>query len=303
MQTPILFLIFNRLDTATKVFERIREVTPARLFIAADGPREQKSGEKEKCEEVRNTILGMIDWDCELKTFFREENLGCRMAVSSAIDWFFDHVEEGIILEDDCLPSISFFSFCSVLLEKYRNDDRIGIISGDNFLSNKIKIKESYYFSKFPYIWGWATWKRVWKLYDVDMLDWVEVKKNKDFNSRFQGVYAKFYYHAMFDLAFQRRISTWDYQFLFMNFKHNLINVIPKKNLVKNIGFSKTATHTKSSSKFIDINHEELEVIKFNEYVETNYRADKITFNLLIKRNWKNLFFVFGLHKLVKIKM
>ena len=163
MDTPILFLVFNRPDTTSKVFQRIREIQPLKLFIAADGPRPEKEGEKEKCETVKRSVLENIDWPCEVKTLFRNNNLGCGKAVSNAITWFFQNVEEGIILEDDILPDKSFFNFCKDLLEKYRYDERIKVIGGSN-IHKKAGIKDSYYFSSICRIWGWASWRRVWTM-------------------------------------------------------------------------------------------------------------------------------------------
>ena len=175
LTTPVLFLVFNRPDTTEKVFEAIRQAKPQKLFVAADGPRGNRLGEKEKCEQVRK-IATTVDWDCEVKTLFREKNLGCKFAVSSAIDWFFKNVEEGIVLEDDCLPSQSFFWFCQELLERYRNDERVMLIGGNNrgvdFLKN-----HSYFFSKYVQIWGWATWRRSWEKYDSKIRKWKLVKE------------------------------------------------------------------------------------------------------------------------------
>ena len=133
LTSRILFLIFNRPDTTQRVFNEIRRVKPTKLFVAADGPRKNKEGETERCQAARD-IINQVDWDCDLHKLFRDKNLGCKMAVSSAINWFFENVEEGIILEDDCLPHPTFFRFCQELLGKYRDDERVMVISGDNFL-------------------------------------------------------------------------------------------------------------------------------------------------------------------------
>lgn len=167
MNTPVLFLIFNRSETAARVFRQIRKMRPPALYIAADGPRPNRIGEAKLCEQTRRTILSLIDWPCEIKTLFREKNLGCKQAISSAITWFFEHVEEGIILEDDCLPDLSFFRFCEELLKKYRDNERIMMVSGNCHLNKPPPISESYYFSHFTYIWGWATWKRAWEHMDL----------------------------------------------------------------------------------------------------------------------------------------
>ena len=163
--SPILFLIFNRPETTKKVFSAIKEVQPPRLYIAADGPRSEQPDEADHCELAR-TIATKVDWDCEVKTLFRDQNLGIRIAVSQAIDWFFEQEPEGIILEDDCLPDQSFFWFCKELLEKYRNDTRIMHIGGTNFQFGKNRTNYSYYFSRYAHIWGWASWRRAWEYYD-----------------------------------------------------------------------------------------------------------------------------------------
>ena len=152
---PILFLVFNRPETTALVFQEIRKVRPQQLFVAADGPRPDRTGEAEKCAEVKK-IVAAVDWPCEVKTLFRDNNLGCRVAVSSAINWFFENVEEGIILEDDCLPHPDFFRFCNELLDYYRNDERIMHIGGNNFQFVNKYGKSSYYFSHYAHIWGWA---------------------------------------------------------------------------------------------------------------------------------------------------
>jgi threonyl-tRNA synthetase len=174
--TPILFLVFKRPDTTERVFEQIRSIRPAFLYLAADGPRNDKSGEKETCKKVREIVLSNIDWECEVNTLFRDENLGCGKAVSQAITWFFEHEEEGIILEDDCLPDASFFQYCAELLKKYRTEEKVMTISGSNLLGYPWKVNGQSYFWGQGGIWGWATWKRAWSLYDFKMQRWEEDK-------------------------------------------------------------------------------------------------------------------------------
>ncbi|EKE21540.1 MAG: Protein containing nucleotide-diphospho-sugar transferase protein, partial [uncultured bacterium] len=160
---PILFIIFNRPDTTLSVFEAIRQIKPARLYVAADGPRSERSGEDVVCAETRRIAMG-VDWPCELKTRFLDKNVGCHTAVPAAVSWFFENEEEGIILEDDCSPDLSFFTFCETLLERYRDDEEVMMISGDNFQPSEFKTRNdsSYYFSGIANIWGWATWRRAW---------------------------------------------------------------------------------------------------------------------------------------------
>jgi hypothetical protein len=170
-ETPILYLIFNRPDLTKITFPSICTVKPKKLFIAADGPRIDNQNDELNCKLVREFVLSKIDWDCEIHTLFREKNLGCGKAVSSAISWFFNHVDKGIILEDDCLPNESFFFFSQNLLIKYENNPRINHISGFNFQLGYQHDKNDYFFSNYTLIWGWATWKRSWINYDFDMKD------------------------------------------------------------------------------------------------------------------------------------
>jgi hypothetical protein len=242
-KSPVLFLIFNRPDTTGIVFEEIKKVRPSRLYIAADGPRKNKENEKEICIETRN-IINRIDWDCEVKTLFREDNLGCKYAISSAIDWFFENEEEGIILEDDCKPSQDFFLFCDLMLEKYHDDNRINCITGTN-LQNKQKFGEaSYYFSNHTCVWGWASWRRVWKKYDVELSNFDNSEVIISFKNLFPDPMIHEPWIYIFGKLKNNEIDTWDYQFAIMNFFNNTLTIVPNNNLITNIGFNENATHT-----------------------------------------------------------
>lgn len=238
----VLFLIFNRPDTTEAVFETIRKARPKRLFVSADGPRLTKAGEAEQCEKTR-AIVKRIDWECELHTLFREKNLGCRSAVSSAISWFFENVEEGIILEDDCLPDESFFPYCLELLEKYRHDERVMHIAGHNSQFGTAIGSDSYYFSQICHIWGWASWRRVWALYDPDMKDYPDFLDRSGFEKVFRYRDMRKYYSVMFDRVFRNKLNTWDHQLSYTILKNNGLCIIPNVNLVENIGFT-SGTHT-----------------------------------------------------------
>lgn len=285
---PVLFLIFNRLDTTKEVFEAIREIKPAKLYIAGDGPRILREKEVKDVTEIRNYVLSRIDWPCEVSTLFRDENLGCKKAVSSAITWFFNLEEEGIILEDDCLPNQSFFPYCKILLEKYRYDERVRHITGTN-----VKVREnigdgSYYFSNFTHVWGWASWRRVWKDYDceLDLLDRFitlkllpEIYNNKWVNNQLT---------ANFTAIANGRIDTWDYQYLFLNFWNNGLTIFPNVNLIKNIGFGEGATHTTNAiSNVANLETFCLDVIKHPSFfvpmktVDINYLLQEIGFSYL----------------------
>lgn len=236
--TPILFLIFNRPDVTEKVFEAIRQAQPKQLFVAADGARNEK--ENFSCEQTRK-IIEKVDWDCEVKTLFREENLGCQKAVSAAIDWFFEHVEEGIILEDDCLPSQSFFPYCEELLEYYRDDTRIMMISGGNRVEKTFG-DASYYFSNLPDIWGWATWKRAWKLYDIEMKNYTEFKKQGIIKNIFENKDIQKYWLGIFDKI--ETLNSWGYVWAYTMYSNSGLCICSNKNLISNIGCDSRGSHT-----------------------------------------------------------
>lgn len=283
-ETPVLLIIFNRPDTTRVVFDKIKEIKPKYLFIAADGPRLDKIDEKEKCLMTRE-IIKEIDWDCELKTLFREENLGCRLGVSSAIDWFFGNVEEGIILEDDCLPNDSFFKFCANLLKHYRYDERVMHISGDNFQDGIKRGNGSYYFSKFNHVWGWATWRRAWDLYDLEMKTFLKFKSLNLIQNVWPDKIRQNYWLKIFELAYQKKINTWDYQWEYAILKNNGLCILPNYNLVSNIGFGSEATHTKNSSSLANMKTEELTEIIHPNFLLVDDKADLYSFKKIFSQN------------------
>lgn len=243
VKSPILFIIFNRPDTTTKVFEKIRAVKPKKIFIAADGARQNNVNDAKKCIEARS-IQENIDWDCEVLTLYRTDNLGCKDAVSGAIDWFFQNVEEGIILEDDCLPSDDFFMFCDTMLQKYRDDSRINHIAGCN-LQNGVKRGEaSYFFSSLSHIWGWASWRRVWNNYDKNLTKYDIIGAKNAFESIFDNKIIANCWFEIFQKMKNNEINTWDYQFTIMNLFNHTMSIVPNINLISNIGFNENATHT-----------------------------------------------------------
>ncbi|MCC9135130.1 nucleotide-diphospho-sugar transferase [Pontibacter silvestris] len=274
--TPILFLIFNRPDTTQQVFNAIRNIKPKDLYVAADGPRSNKPGETEDCIATRS-IVEQVDWDCKVHTLFRNENLGCRVAVSSAIDWFFENVEEGIILEDDCLPNQSFFWFCQELLEKYRNDDRVMHISGSNYQFGKKWGEGSYYFSRLAHIWGWASWRRAWKHYDVQMKSLPQFIKENKIASIFSNKTVQKNWIKNLEKIYNGA-NTWDYQWAYTNLNNNSYCIIPNVNLISNIGFGKKSTHTFDEEDVLSkMPTEEINEIVHPKYLEYNVEADYFT--------------------------
>ncbi len=261
LRTPVLLVIFNRPDTTRLVFEAIRQARPPRLYIAADGPRPNVKGDEEKCKEAR-LVAHEVDWDCEVKTLFSETNKNCGVGPSSAFTWFFEHEEEGIILEDDCLPSQSFFWFCQELLERYRDDNRIMHIGGNNFLNGWQKDQSySYYFSKSGHIWGWATWRRAWKMFDYDIRLYHQLKKENYFESFFSSSLEKIYRLRKFDKTItSHRVDWWDYQWDFARYVNSGLAIVPNINLVRNLGFGEDATHTQNgNSKSAHMEAEDIE--------------------------------------------
>ena len=251
LSTPVLFLVFNRLDTTRQVLNEIRKARPPRLYVSADGPRLNKAGEAENVRQVRELIQSCVDWDCEVNTLFREQNLGCRGAVGSAITWFFEQEEEGIILEDDCLPDPTFFRFCQELLHKYRSDSRMMMISGNNFQFGRKRTEYSYYFSRHTHIWGWATWRRAWNLFDKNMTNWPELRDGQWLADIFRGdEYAVPSWEKIFQSVYAGGIDSWAYIWTMSSWAQNGLSITPNHNLVSNIGFGPAATHTKAKKNF-----------------------------------------------------
>lgn len=241
VKTPVTFFCFNRPNETQLVFNKIREAKPKRLYLVVDGARNEQ--EEIKVNQVKE-ILSQVDWPCEVRKNFAEHNLGCRDRISSAIEWVFSQEKSAIFLEDDCLPSPDFFHYCDDLLIKYEDDQSIGIISGYNpLLAHTKDNQSSIYFSKYPHIWGWASWSRVWKNYDVKMQRYLkngsEIIKSISHNKR-----EVMFWQRHFDLVSSGKINTWDAQVTYLSFEQSYLNILPSQNLIQNIGFTADATHT-----------------------------------------------------------
>jgi hypothetical protein len=243
-QTPVALIVFRRAHTTRRVFEAISQVRPARLLLIADGPRPDIPGEAEACQEVRE-IVSRVDWPCEVSTNFAEGNLGCQERIISGLNWTFSLVEEAIILEDDCLPDISFFPFCQELLERYRGDARVASISGTNLVEKYVNTDASYFFSQLGGNWGWASWRSEWRRYDRHLRDWPSVKSENLLSEIFDQPSTVAYWTGVFDDMYENNgRNAWDYQWLYTHLKNNALTIIPRVNLVANIGFGPGATHT-----------------------------------------------------------
>lgn len=284
LKTAVLFLVFNRLDTTIEVFESIRQAKPPKLYIAADGARESIQDEKEKVDSVRDYVTANIDWGCEVRTLFREKNLGCKMAVSTAIDWFFENEEMGIIIEDDCLPSQSFYWFCEKMLHEYKNDNRVMMVSGTNyFLDIRDNIKHDYFFSRHFTIWGWATWRRAWNKYDVKMATWRTAIQPGDLQFVSNHIYIVKHFQNMFNLIYNNNLNTWDIQWVYTCLFNYGLCLTPSINMIHNIGVDGTHTtgdvtdsHFLKAHNFANINAIEINKLVFpNEYYDAKLHFEK----------------------------
>ncbi len=287
---PVTFIIFNRPDKADVVFEEIRKAKPRKLFIIGDGPRPGKPGEAEKVAEGR-AIAKRVDWPCEVKTNFAPTNMGARRRVASGLDWVFSHVEETIILEDDCLPEQSFFPFCEELLERFRADDRIAVISGNNHLKGKRVSPESYTFSGTGHTWGWATWKRVWEGFGGEhgLKDSWTPAEQKVILSRIPSLTWRISFGRMLKNA--AHLDAWDIPFSVHCQERGYVSVVPEVNLVTNIGFGVGSTHTKFESLTLQSPSEPIEFpLRHPETVEANHYRDRVETRLFF---WLRLSYPF----------
>ncbi len=272
------FIVFNRPEMTKRVFDEIAKAKPKKLLVIADGPRIGRDGEKGLCEKTKSIIEG-VNWECEVITNYSNSNLGCKGRVSSGISWVFEQVEEAIFLEDDCLPHSSFFKYCEQLLELYRDDERIMSISGDNFqFSRTQQDNYSFYFSRYSHIWGWASWRRAWKQFDVEIKMWNEIKECNLLNNIFSDTAEVEYWSNVFDRVRVGEIDAWGYQWLFAHLVNRGLCVLPINNLVSNIGFGENATHTNSNSIFSNMKTEEVTFpLNIPPFVVRDKEADKYT--------------------------
>jgi hypothetical protein len=274
---PVALFMFNRPALTARVFEHIRASRPRRLLVVADGPRRTRPEDAQLCETTRK-IVRSPDWPCELLLNFSDENLGCRRRLSTGLDWVFDQCPEAIILEDDCLPCPSFFSFCSAMLSRYRDDARIMHVSGDNWQGGVRRGTGSYYFSRYSLSWGWASWRRAWRHYDVALSVWPAALKERWLASILDDPLEIEYWTEIFDKLYRGEIDTWDYQWLFTCWAQNGLSIHPNENLVTNIGVGPDALNFKESHSTIGIPTRELDECVDPVAVIRDKQADRFTF-------------------------
>ena len=293
LQTAVLFLVFNRPDTTAQVFEAIRKAKPPRLYVAADGPRANRAGEAESVAKVRE-IATAVDWPCQLKTLFRTENVGCQFGPRGGIDWLFENEDYGIILEDDCLPSQSFFWFCEEMLKRYREDESIMAITGTNII-NQLTFDGDYFFSKYPLMWGWASWRRAWVKYDPDLADWKNLRKGRWLKSLdLGGLPFESTWKQIFDRTVQlgKDATWWDYQWIYSCWVSDGLTIAPAVNLIRNIGYSSDATHTKGDHPILSnlIANETNFPIVSPKIIAVNQQADLFISRIWFGVGWISLF-------------
>jgi hypothetical protein len=242
LDVPVVFLVFNRPEHTARVFSRIRDARPSKLFVVADGPRTNRAEDSERCAQVRAIIEEGIDWPCEVIRDYSESNHGCARRVSSGITSALQRVEEAIILEDDCLPDPTFFQFCDELLERFRKDTRVAQIAGVNFQKEKAGDQSSYYFSQYAHCWGWATWRRAWEKFQFDLRPASQVAAFDE-----MGANERRYWAWALQETAAGRIDSWAYRWQAALFRTGSLSVTPNVNMVRNIGFGADATHTDGS--------------------------------------------------------
>jgi hypothetical protein len=261
MQTPVALIIFNRPHITEQVFAQIAKAKPRKLFVIADGPRPDRPGDGEKCAAAR-AIVERVDWECEVIKSYSDVNLGCGRRPATGISWVFEQVEEAIILEDDCVPRQTFFGFCEELLQRYRDDERVMMIAGSNHWFGQKRIAYSYHFSCLPWCWGWATWRRAWQHFDIEMKLWPEIRNACLLKDVLGDTVAVEAWQKRFDTAYAGRgnVDYWDYQWTFACWAQNGLCVFPNTNVISNIGFGKDATHTMDVNSIVnDIPASEME--------------------------------------------
>lgn len=288
--TPVLMLVFNRPELTKIVLNRILEQRPQKLYVVADGCRDGREDDTLSTEKTR-ALFSEIPSETQLITLFREENLGCKKSVSDGISWFFRQEERGLIFEDDCLPHTTFFRFASELLEYYKDDKRVTHIGGDNFqfgIKRGFPKDASYYFSYIPHIWGWATWRRTWNLYDLHMKGLAEFEQSRSHRSFGWNRFYYYKYIQHFRKVAQNKIDTWDYQYHFSMLYHNGIAVLPNVNLIENIGFGVHATHTHDEGSVLSriaTDAMQFPLVHPGSYKVDN-AADNYTLGLIYGKNW-----------------
>ena len=286
MKSPVALFMFRRPETTARVLDAIREARPPLLMVVADGPRPDRPDDAPACAAARALIDG-VDWPCEIRRHFAAENMGCRRRVASGLAWVFGQVPEAIILEDDCVPDQTFFPFCDELLERYRDDPRVAQISGANNQKGRRRGRHSYFFSRYNNVWGWASWRRAFDLYDPDMRRWPELRDSSWLAGVLDDRELARYWTREFQATYDGRIDTWDYQWVYSTWLHSMVSLVPNRNLVRNIGFGPDASHTPAHDPFANDRLEQMEFpLDHPLTVARDQRADRFTERLEYVDPW-----------------
>ena len=273
---PVLLLIYNRPILTKKLLKKLSTIKPKKIFISSDGPKNKL--DELLCDKTKKLIKG-INWNCSIKKNFLKKNYGCKEAVSRGLNWFFNYNSSGIILEDDCIPNKDFFDFCKKMLTYYKSNKNIGCITGNNFLNNKMKFENNYYFSKYANCWGWATWRRAWRKYDSNVKFWPKFKKLKKWKNNSLSNIERRYWEMIFNKSFNDKIDSWAYCWTLSLWKNNMCTVTPSKNLVKNIGITSSRRIANFSPTVYNVQSINFKKIKFYNKININTEADKYVFD------------------------
>lgn len=287
MDTPLLLIAWRRPRTLRQVINAIRPVAPTRLFVACDGPNPERPGEAEKVAATRAVIEHEIDWPCQNERLYSDVNQGCRLGVSRAITWFFEQVEEGIILEDDCVPHPDFFPYCTTLLERYRHDTRVWCISGNNFQNGHWRGDGSYYFSRYNHCWGWASWRRCWQHYDAEISKWPALRDSRLLETIFEDPLERKYWRRIWQrLVDEGKPDSWAYRWTFTCLANGGLTALPNVNLVTNVGFGEDATHTtgKGFDTSVDAG---IDTNQIPAFLLRDASADRYTYDHIFGGKWQ----------------
>lgn len=285
IKTPVVLICFNRPNLTKKTFNQIKKNKPSKLFLIMDGPRYKNSQDIQNIKKVRK-IIEEINWKCKIYKNFSKNNLGLKKRVVSGLNWVFKKVDKAIILEDDCYPSDSFFYFCETMLNFYKKNKNIGIITGNNF-QNKPVDNNSYYFSKYSHIWGWATWRRTWKLYNDNDQKIQNFVKSSKFKKICKILDEQKYWIDMHHQIKSGTLKSWAYYFLLNMWKNNYLTVTPNLNLIENLGInSKSSSNPNDPGLKKDLTKTVLKFpLIYPKAIKVNEKADSQVFYSIYKKN------------------
>ena len=305
MNVPVLLILYKRPETTVHVINSLKKVKAKLIYIAINKPPNNKNLQDYHNYKKILKLVAEIDWKCKLVIKKRKKYLSSYESVKSSVEWFFRNEKEGIVLEDDTVPNKSFFIFCKELLKKYRNNKQISQICGTSFVNRKKIINHSYIFSKYSPTWGYATWRRSINDYDEKMKDWPKLRKKRSLLKIINNKGFLFYWTRIFDSQYKNKSKHWDERWLYSNWKNSKLSIIPKKNLVKNIGFGATATHTKTEQWYSNLETQEIEYKnKHPKKIFANFEYDNwLTVNVFGVNFIYNLSQKFKKNKIIKNRL